>query len=216
MILTNLYKRLFTTLILFLLIFLIFNFNFIMIYCLLVCGVLAIIEFANIIKKLKLNLFVNYFINIFFSIYIFLFCIYFLFFSNISGLKIILIILLFACVASDIGGFIFGKIFKGPKLTKISPNKTYSGSFGSIILSVIVVFFLSVYFQISINLKLIIFATLTSIFCQVGDLLFSFLKRKAKLNDTGNILPGHGGILDRVDGILLGIPLGFVIFVILN
>jgi|TARA_B100001063_G_scaffold236563_1_gene256501 phosphatidate cytidylyltransferase len=216
MILSNFYKRLYTSLVLILLILLIFNFNFILTYCLLVCGVLAVIEFFNISKNLLLNFLVKYLINIFFIIYIFTFCFYFLFFANISGLKIILFILLSACVASDIGGFLFGKIFKGPKLTKISPKKTYSGSLGSIFFSVIAVLILSVFFDIFINFKLIAFAILTSIFCQIGDLFFSFLKRKAKLKDTGNILPGHGGILDRVDGLLLGIPLGFLTFVILN
>ena len=114
-----------------------------------------------------------------------------------------------------IGGFIFGKIFKGPKLTKISPNKTYSGALGSIILSLTTVLFLTYYFVQLIDLKIVIVAIMTSIFCQIGDLTFSFLKRKARLQDTGKILPGHGGILDRLDGILLGVPLGFVTFVLI-
>jgi phosphatidate cytidylyltransferase len=134
----------------------------------------------------------------------------FFLFSNLTGLKVILFILLLACVASDIGGYIFGKMFKGPKLTKISPNKTYAGAAGSIILSLIVVSFLSYYFLHTLNLKITIVAVLTSLFCQLGDLIFSLLKRKAKLQDTGKILPGHGGILDRLDGILLGIPFGFI------
>ena len=216
MILSNLHKRFYTSLILFLLILLIFNFNFILVYFLLVGGVLSILEFVNITKKLSLNFFVHYLMNIFFIFYIFTFCVYFLLFSNISGLKIILLILLLTCVASDIGGYIFGKIFKGPKLTKISPNKTYSGALGSLFFSVVIVLLLSLYYEIFISVKLIIFAILTSIFCQIGDLFFSLLKRKAKLEDTGNILPGHGGILDRLDGLLLGIPLGFVTFIILN
>ena len=114
------------------------------------------------------------------------------------------------CIASDIGGFIFGKIFKGPKLTKISPNKTYAGAVGSLIFSIMIVSsFFILFFNLN-NFYIIITGFVISIFCQLGDLLFSFLKRKAKIKDTGNILPGHGGILDRLDGVLLGIPAGFV------
>ena len=127
----------------------------------------------------------------------------------------IFLLILLTCVATDIGGYVFGKIFKGPKLTKISPNKTYSGALGSIILSLITVLFLTYYFVQIIDLKIVIVAIMTSIFCQIGDLIFSFLKRKARLQDTGKILPGHGGILDRLDGILLGVPLGFVTFVLM-
>ena len=169
----------------------------------------------DVTKRLSINLFQLYFINFIFIFYIFIFCLNFFLFSNLAGLKIILLILLLACVASDIGGFIFGKTFKGPKLTKISPNKTYSGALGSIILSLTTVLFLTYYFVQLIDLKIVIVAIMTSIFCQIGDLTFSFLKRKARLQDTGKILPGHGGILDRLDGILLGVPLGFVTFVLI-
>ena len=216
MISKNLKERLYTSLILFLLIFLIFSYNLFLIYSLLVCSVLAILEFLNLIKKIKISFLMKYLINIFFILYIFIFCFYFALFLNIGGLKIILFILLSACIASDIGGFLFGKVFKGPKLTKISPNKTYSGSLGSIILSSLVVLFISFLFDIGLNFKIVITGALTSIFCQLGDLLFSFLKRKAKLQDTGKILPGHGGILDRIDGLLLGVPIGFIIFFLLN
>tara|TARA_Y100000816_G_scaffold291373_1_gene282536 strand:- start:1141 stop:1656 length:516 start_codon:yes stop_codon:yes gene_type:complete len=169
----------------------------------------------DVTKRLSINLFQLYFINFIFIFYVFIFCLNFFLFSNLPGLKIILLILLLACVASDIGGFIFGKIFRGPKLTKISPNKTYSGALGSIILSLTTVLFLTYYFVQLIDLKIVIVAIMTSIFCQIGDLTFSFLKRKARLQDTGKILPGHGGILDRLDGILLGVPLGFVTFVLI-
>ena len=113
------------------------------------------------------------------------------------------------CIGSDIGGYIFGKIFKGPKLTKISPKKTISGAIGSIVFSALLFCSLIFAFLNQFNYKFLVVAIITSIFCQIGDLLFSLLKRKAKLKDTGNILPGHGGILDRLDGILLGSPIGF-------
>ena len=111
---------------------------------------------------------------------------------------------------SDIGGYCFGKLFKGKRLTKISPNKTYAGSIGSLILSllsiplinqIIIMFFNSgtvIYF----NLKNFLLVMLFSVFCQMGDLYFSFLKRKSFIKDTGEILPGHGGILDRIDGMI--------------
>tara|TARA_S200000501_G_scaffold119359_1_gene112160 strand:- start:300 stop:716 length:417 start_codon:yes stop_codon:yes gene_type:complete len=138
-----------------------------------------------------------------------------MFFNN-TLLKYTLSIILFGCIASDIGGFIFGKIFKGPKLTKISPNKTYSGAIGSIVLTLITVSILFYYFLKIFNLDTIILALVVSIFCQLGDLLFSFLKRKAKIKDTGNILPGHGGVLDRLDGIYLGVPVGILTLALLH
>ena len=215
MILTNFQKRFYTSIVLLSIIFLIFKFNIILVYFLIILGVFSILEFMDVTKRLSINLFQLYFINFIFIFYVFIFCLNFFLFSNLAGLKIILLILLLACVASDIGGFIFGKIFKGPKLTKISPNKTYSGALGSIILSLITVLFLTYYFVQIIDLKIVIVAIMTSIFCQIGDLIFSFLKRKARLQDTGKILPGHGGILDRLDGILLGVPLGFITLILI-
>ena len=113
-------------------------------------------------------------------------------------------------------GFIFGKLFKGPKLTKISPNKTISGAVGSIFFcfSVSLITYLLVQ-KINIEIVLII-GFFISVSCQLGDLFFSFLKRKAKIKDTGNILPGHGGILDRLDGIYLGLPIGYLILILLT
>ena len=122
--------------------------------------------------------------------------------------------LLLTCIASDIGGFIFGKTFKGPKLTKISPNKTISGAIGSLIFSSLFIFIFIYYLTKNFDPYVIIVGCIISISCQIGDLFFSFLKRKSFLKDSGNFLPGHGGILDRIDGILLGIPVGFLTFLI--
>ena len=133
---SNLKKRFYTSLILFFLIFLIFNYNFILIYFLIILGVLSVLEFLEMTKKLSINRLINILLNIFFIFYIFIFSCSFFIFANLAGIKVLLLILLLACVSSDIGGFIFGKIFKGPKLTKISPNKTYAGSLGSIIFSI--------------------------------------------------------------------------------
>lgn len=210
MISDNLKKRLITSLALFILVILIFNSNFIMVYSLILILVFSILEFLNITKKTIKKKFILFVSNAFFILYVFTICSAFIYFSNIISLKIIFFIILMGCIASDIGGFIFGKIFKGPKLTKISPNKTYAGAVGSLIFSIMIVSsFFILFFNLN-NFYIIITGFVISIFCQLGDLLFSFLKRKAKIKDTGNILPGHGGILDRLDGVLLGIPAGFV------
>ena len=145
-----------------------------------------------------------------------MFCIITVYFSNILYLKIIFFSLLLSCITSDIGGYVFGKTFKGPKLTKISPNKTVSGSIGSLILSCLT-FSISIYFFTnSFSYINLLIGIITSIGCQMGDLFFSFLKRKAKIKDTGNFFPGHGGVLDRLDGIFFGIPAGFLTIKLLS
>ena len=215
MIFKNLKKRTFTALFLILLFLLIFKSQYFMGWSLLVLGIYCFIEFSKLMNKIfKSNLF-RFFSNIFFLIYIFLFCFMFFFFSNILALKIILFSLLLGCISSDIGGYIFGSIFKGQKLSKISPNKTISGAIGSLLLTCITLSGAIYYFTNNISLKIIIISLFTSLFCQTGDLLFSYLKRKAKIKDTGNFFPGHGGVLDRFDGILLGLPLGFFILILI-
>ena len=216
MILNNFKKRFLISVFLLFLFFLIFKSYIILNYCLIVLGVLSILEFLNLSRKIFKNKLGLILLNIFFISYIFIFCFIFLMFFNNTLLKYTLSIILFGCIASDIGGFIFGKIFKGPKLTKISPNKTYSGAIGSIVLTLITVSILFYYFLKIFNLDTIILALVVSIFCQLGDLLFSLLKRKAKIKDTGNILPGHGGVLDRLDGIYLGIPVGILTLALLH
>tara|TARA_B100001057_G_scaffold491402_1_gene581542 strand:+ start:637 stop:1089 length:453 start_codon:yes stop_codon:yes gene_type:complete len=145
----------------------------------------------------------------------FLFLLIFIFGLNDIHFKIILFIILLICVSSDIGGIFFGKILKGPKLTKISPNKTISGSLGSFILSTLTSSILLGYIFNTELLNNIFLGFFVSLSVQLGDLFFSYLKRKASLKNTGNILPGHGGVLDRIDGILLGIPVGLVYILIL-
>ena len=210
MIMSNFKKRVLTSCFLFFLLFLISLSNSIFLYSLIIIGIFAIIEFNDLIKNVAKNLLNNFIINIFFIIFIFGYCSLFFILSYELYFKIILFSLLLTCVASDIGGYIFGNYFKGPKISKISPNKTISGSVGSIILGTIVFVTLLFLFE-NIFSKIFIFTgIITSIFCQLGDLFFSYVKRKAKKKDTGNILPGHGGILDRIDGILLGVPSGFI------
>ena len=144
--------------------------------------------------------------NILFQIWIIIFN------DDLIG-KLHLTFIISICILTDIGGYIFGKIFKGKKLTKISPKKTYSGMIGSFSLSIIITLFLFQNFFSTI--EIIAYSFIISAISQFGDLLISFIKRKAKIKDTGNILPGHGGVLDRLDGIFFAIPMGIMILNIL-
>ena len=216
MITNNLKKRIFTSLLLFFLFFLIYNFNFFLIYSLIVLGVLSLIEFYNAINKIIKSKLLTLSMNIIFSIFVSVFCYLFLFFSFNAQLKLILFIILLGCIFSDIGGYLFGKTFGGPKLTKISPNKTIAGSVGSLLISATTVFVLFFIFFGIYSLNILFVGLITSLACQMGDLFFSYLKRKAKFKDFGKYLPGHGGVLDRLDGIFFGVPSGLLALAILN
>ena len=117
------------------------------------------------------------------------------------------------CISSDLGGYFFGKIFKGPKLTKLSPNKTYSGMFGSFVFSYLSYFICLNYslFDENYKLNIILFVFLVSSTSQLGDIIVSYFKRLSKIKDTGNIIPGHGGILDRIDGMIFAFPISYLI-----
>ena len=179
-------------------------------YLLLLVSIFSFIEFSQLIKKISSNNFARVLSNILFIIYISVICLFFFTLSNYLFLKYILFSLLLTCIASDVGGYVFGKIFKGPKIFSISPKKTASGAIGSIICSIGVFTSLIFFLTNNFNLYFFLIGFLTSIASQIGDLFFSFLKRKAKVKDTGKFLPGHGGFLDRIDGILLGLPAGFL------
>ena len=216
MITNNLKKRIFTSLLLFILFFLMYNFNFFLIYSLIVLGVLSLIEFYNAIDKIIKSKLLTLSMNSIFSIFVSVFCYLFLFFSFNAQLKLILFIILLGCIFSDIGGYLFGKTFGGPKLTKISPNKTIAGSVGSLLISATTVFVLFFIFFGIYSLNILFVGLITSLACQMGDLFFSYLKRKAKFKDFGKYLPGHGGVLDRLDGIFFGVPSGLLALAILN
>ena len=131
-----------------------------------------------------------------------------------------LLLVTIICTSTDIGGYIFGNIFKGPKLTKISPKKTYSGVIGSFLLPVI---FTNLFLEFSSNVQtfkftkeMFLFILLVSFVSQIGDLIISYFKRKSKIKDTGIIIPGHGGILDRIDGVIFAIPFSYVFFLNFN
>ena len=132
----------------------------------------------------------------------------------------LLIWIIILTIFSDIGGYVFGKVFKGPKLTKISPNKTISGVIGSFIFSLISVFIINYIIELMsgvdnnffLKLKYFILAIVFSIAAQLGDLTVSYFKRKEKINDTGKFLPGHGGIFDRIDGLMFVVILGYILY----
>ncbi len=138
---------------------------------------------------------------------------------NDDGLFYFLFVVI-VCVSTDIGGYIFGKTFKGPKLTKISPKKTYSGMIGGYLLSFIVMLTLIKYIysignDYSISLfNIFILMILISTISQIGDVIVSLFKRKSKIKDTGSIIPGHGGILDRLDGMICAFPFSYLMFFI--
>tara|TARA_B100000768_G_scaffold174926_1_gene185740 strand:- start:50 stop:628 length:579 start_codon:yes stop_codon:yes gene_type:complete len=134
--------------------------------------------------------------------------------SDYLNLKIYLLYSVLVAIMSDIGGLVFGKIFKGKKLTKISPNKTISGAIGSLIFSMLLIPYNYMYLFDESLLSIILITIIISTISQLGDLFISFLKRKAKVKDTSDILPGHGGILDRIDGIIFAIPVGIFLFII--
>ena len=205
---SNLKKRFFTSIILFFLIYLIFNSKFFLVLNLIIMGIFSLIEFLNLIKRIFINKIYSIIFNVLFTLYIFTFCSLFLTLSDFFQIKVLIFTLLMCCIISDISGFVVGKSLQGPKLTKISPNKTISGAIGSIVFTSI---FLQLFtFSISKNfeIKFFIYGSLISIASQLGDLFFSYLKRKAKVKDTGRILPGHGGLLDRLDGIYFALPVG--------
>ncbi len=208
---SNLKKRIYTSIILIFIVLTMLINNYVLGYFLIVVSILSLLEYVQMTMKIYVNEKIKFItFNSIFALYVFIFSSAFLMFSNFFHFKILLFILLFTCIASDIGGFVFGKFFKGPKLSKISPNKTIAGSVGSILLSSITFIVLVSYFTKNFELKILSIGIITSVSCQIGDLFFSYFKRKSKLKDTGNLLPGHGGILDRVDGILLGMPIGFI------
>jgi len=215
----DLSNRLLTSIVLISLLALSFNYSYILIISLIFVSLISWIEFQGLISKIfkKKSIKINFYritINGLSLIYLTMFSA--IIFSGISqdNAKMNMLYLFSICICSDVGGLLFGKAFKGKKLTKISPNKTISGSVGSFILSLCLVpiFYFLLIDEFSNLLNLIILAILVSFLCQLGDLFISFLKRKAKVKDTGDILPGHGGLLDRIDGMILAIPLGMFIW----
>ena len=220
----NLLKRLITsTFLLLLLLFINFSHQYIFIISILILGIIICVEANNIFSKLLINIYLKknsvsmkfntkfLLLNIVTFFYIFLIFCNFSYEIYKSLGPVFFLYIISICFFTDIGGYIFGKIIGGKKLSKISPNKTISGTIGSFILSIapLIIVLNSNYLDLELNLTNIIFCLLISLISQLGDLFVSFVKRQAKIKDTGNLLPGHGGFLDRVDGIIFAVPFSY-------
>ena len=192
--------------------------DYIFLSILFIVVILSWIEWIKVIEKIRFK-------KIYRIIHIILFLIYllvaFIVCFNVFVIdKYFFLTILMICVFSDIGGYVFGKTFGGKKLTKISPNKTISGSIGSFILSYIGFFVIYLYFGdllfVRLQIEALVFIPFfISLVCQLGDLFISYFKRRAKIKNTGNLIPGHGGLLDRIDGSIFALPIGFIIISLL-
>ena len=209
----ELIKRSLTSIVLILILIFMFISSTVMISIILIVSFVTFYEFNRLIFKIIKKRILKFLISSSILLYLFVFVFIVFFVESIQfsnpKYKMFIFYSIIICVNTDLGGYIFGKIFKGKKLTKISPNKTISGTIGSFIFSL---FAIPVFITdlSHINLSLLILITLViSFVSQLGDLFVSYLKRLAKVKDTGNILPGHGGILDRIDGIIFAVPIGF-------
>ena len=214
----DLKKRIITSIFLISLLALMFLYTFVMIISIIVIAIICWIEFYALISKIfskknNKDKILRFFYKVISLIYLFL-LVYLILLakSKYPELNLVLIYSILISIMTDIGGLIIGKIFKGKKLTKISPNKTISGAMGSFIFSLFLLPFLNNYFINHEILSLLIITLSISLISQIGDIFISFIKRKAKVKDTSDILPGHGGFLDRIDGIIFAIPMGFLLF----
>ena len=218
---SNIKKRILTSVLLIFLLIGMFYYSYIMIVSLIIIAIISWIEFYALISKiLKKDILKVKFFRFFYkalSLFYLSGLVYLIFAieSEYSNLKIYLLYSILVAILSDLGGLVCGKIFKGKKLTKISPNKTISGSIGSLIFSILLIpFFYKGEIDQSLS-NILLITIIISLTSQLGDLFISLLKRKAKVKDTSDLLPGHGGVLDRIDGIIFAIPLGIFLFIVI-
>ena len=213
-------KRIITSVFLFSLSILMFLYNFVLIISLIVIAICAWVEFYGLISRIlkkennknKILRFLYKTISLFYLTIL----IYFIITIQSLNLELkdALIYSVLVSILTDIGGLVIGKMFKGKKLTKISPKKTISGALGSFLFSLTLVpFYVNIFtdYKTSILILITLVVSLTS---QIGDIFISLLKRRAKVKDTSNLLPGHGGVLDRIDGMIVAIPVCLIIFYI--
>jgi len=200
-------KRLLTSILLLpIILFIIIKGSIIFNLFVLICLLITIYEWHMMSKKKPYRIFGIIFL--FFSFYS-------IFILRIDNDYWFLLFIITICISTDIGGYVFGKIFKGPKLTKFSPNKTYAGMIGGYLLSIIsAIVLINFYFSVEDPINWFIFVILISTISQLGDIIISYFKRLSKIKDTGKIIPGHGGLLDRVDGMIFAFPFSYLIFLI--
>jgi phosphatidate cytidylyltransferase len=187
--------------------------NYTWLLLLIIVSLISLVEIINLSKKIWKNKLILFIFSTISFIYLFFFTVITFrakAWLDVEGILFILSI----CILSDIGGYIVGKSIGGKKLTKISPNKTISGSIGSFLFSLLPLMFIDEIF-VKVEFINIIWILTISLTCQLGDLFISYLKRLAKVKDTGSFLPGHGGILDRIDGIVFGVPASFLFWVMI-
>lgn len=205
------YKRILSSILLIpLALFFIIKGSFFLIFFLIACFFISSYEWHLMTKKIKFSL-------IGYIFFIFSFYSAFQLRNNLPGEYYYILLVTIICVATDVGGYLFGKIFKGPKLTKISPNKTYSGMFGGFFLTLIFTYiyihnFNFIQTNIENNIDIFIIVLLISLISQLGDIIISYFKRLSKIKNTGKIIPGHGGLLDRIDGMIFAFPFSYLIF----
>jgi phosphatidate cytidylyltransferase len=174
--------------------------SFFLIFFTIICFIVACFEWHTMSKKK--NYYIYGFLFLIFSFYTF----YELSIELIGVFYVIII-----CSSTDIGGYVFGKIFKGPKLTKISPNKTYAGMIGGYFLSLISLSVIINFIDYETTTILFLLTILISTVSQIGDITISYFKRLSKIKNTGKLIPGHGGLLDRVDGMIFAFPIYYLI-----
>ena len=198
----NFFKRILSSVILIPLSFyFIYYGSYVLLFFTSICFFISCYEWHMMTKKKNYN--ITGFIFLFFSFYTFYQC------SN--NLTLVFFVILI-CISTDIGGYIFGNVFKGPKLTKISPKKTYAGMIGSYLFSLISLFIAYNLYDYSLMInKIFLLTIIISTVSQIGDLIISYFKRLSKVKDTGKIIPGHGGLLDRIDGMIFTFPIIFLI-----
>ena len=199
---SELFKRILSSVILLPLVFyIIISGSFFIIFLIIICFFVSCYEW-NKMNKNKSNKIIG-FIFLLFSFYTF---------YDLSIEIFFLIFVILICIATDIGGYFFGKIFKGPKLTTISPNKTYAGMIGGYLLSLIFLLVITNFIEFLLTpFQLFSLTILLSTVSQAGDIIISYFKRKANVKNTGNLIPGHGGLLDRIDGMIFAVPTLYLI-----
>ena len=181
-----------------------------------ICFLITVYEWHKMSKNKPYNIFGHIFL---------LFSFYTVYFvrNNFEEKSLFLFLLILSiCISTDIGGYVFGKIFKGPKLTKISPKKTYAGVVGGYFLSIIFASILNNFsYLFTTNYTLnkkeeFVFVLMISTVSQIGDIIISYFKRSSNIKDTGKLIPGHGGILDRIDGMIFAFPFFYIYVLLIN